>query len=872
MEHLGQVVPFISIEALCRCTSTVFLTIFVLFWFASKFLPTNFKTTAMALSLTSGVSNFFATLVFSQNVAFNEDEAQFISNTKWTEWMLTIPLIVLVFGVAFQLTQRRIFVCMISQFLMVFLGYISEQSNVFCFKLVLFLLCIFLRLSAVILFCIIYWNFVSKLNAQCDRLMVLLNICFLCAWVLLPISWVLKFVGFFSLKYHLLCSLFLDTISKLCCLGLSSLLHYHVYTTKQQHGVGTTVKQNKIQTQFLRFMYHELRNPFNTLMLGLDVLEDENQDPECATILSTLKKSAQQMNRVINDAADLSENQGTLELFTQPTDISLLLNSVLQDFETSATDKALTIRSHISNEIAGLFLLDQPKVVKMFRTIISNAIKFSPPCTTVDLFLQVEHIDLKTSKISFSVKDCGPGISEELGDKIFQPFSVVRPGDFIEDFGRGSGLSLCTAKILADLMNADITFSSQKNEGSTFSIFLICERCSTEINKPAGGFSCSQLRMLTSWNQSKYTQENVQSQKYIQDPLEVPISQSLSQAAEGDFTVDRKSTRKSTNTTPKEIEPCLSHTSVLKIGSMQQCNVQDEVLEDKTSQMLHCCSKRTLSSGSAKNSNGNSLGVSGEFSACKQSTELLSTHSQNKIWATESLQIDAALAPKDNLNDRSFFPKSGLKKLQGMQKPTPTRAECWLKEENSKKRGKVFPISSTSPRAMMESFSPPAISPRAMMPRTFCPSPQGTAASKSSFSLPEDQSYEQKFTISDSLEREPALRVPYTQGHVPTTYLSTANNSFVGNLSEEALFHQTQQSYCVEQDDGTPQILIVDDIKFNVKLTSMILKKAGYTCDLAFDGLQAVEMAKKKTVPAYSYGQYYARHVWSRSSKANSYL
>jgi len=41
-------------------------------------------------------------------------------------------------------------------------------------------------------------------------------------------------------------------------------------------------------------------------------------------------------------------------------------------------------------------------------------------------------------------------------------------------------------------------------------------------------------------------------------------------------------------------------------------------------------------------------------------------------------------------------------------------------------------------------------------------------------------------------------------------------------------------------------ILVVDDIKSNVKLACMILEKAGYTCDTAYNGFDAVEMAKKK--------------------------
>ncbi len=80
-------------------------------------------------------------------------------------------------------------------------------------------------------------------------------------------------------------------------------------------------------------------------------------------------------------------------------------------------------------------------------------------------------ISIKTSysdtSIIISVKDSGPGISEELEERIFDPFFTTKP----EGIGTGLGLSI-SKEIISEKHNGDLYVRSVKGEGATFIIEL----------------------------------------------------------------------------------------------------------------------------------------------------------------------------------------------------------------------------------------------------------------------------------------------------------------------------------------------------------------------------------------------------------------
>ncbi|MFM9984619.1 MAG: ATP-binding protein, partial [Flavobacteriales bacterium] len=106
-------------------------------------------------------------------------------------------------------------------------------------------------------------------------------------------------------------------------------------------------------------------------------------------------------------------------------------------------------------------LLDKEKVEKIINNFLSNALKFSPLGSTVDLRVEAQGQDLL-----FKVKDSGPGIHPKDLPSIFDRFFQSKQPDAIIQGGTGIGLSLC--KELAELLQGKVWVESELGAGSTF--------------------------------------------------------------------------------------------------------------------------------------------------------------------------------------------------------------------------------------------------------------------------------------------------------------------------------------------------------------------------------------------------------------------
>jgi signal transduction histidine kinase len=109
--------------------------------------------------------------------------------------------------------------------------------------------------------------------------------------------------------------------------------------------------------------------------------------------------------------------------------------------------------------------LDRAKMEQVLNNLISNAIKYSPSDTTVDVRLYREH-----GKAVLSVRDRGQGIPEDELDALFEPFATTSVQGTAGE--RSTGLGLVIAKRIVEGHGGEIEVESEVGEGSNFVVTL----------------------------------------------------------------------------------------------------------------------------------------------------------------------------------------------------------------------------------------------------------------------------------------------------------------------------------------------------------------------------------------------------------------
>jgi DNA-binding response OmpR family regulator len=108
---------------------------------------------------------------------------------------------------------------------------------------------------------------------------------------------------------------------------------------------------------------------------------------------------------------------------------------------------------------------DSDRLAQVLTNLISNACKFSPAQSSVDIAVSAE-----AERIRVGVIDHGPGISDTFRKRIFQKFSQEDSSDMREKGGTGLGLSI--SKAIVEGLGGAIGFDTEVGKGSTFYLYL----------------------------------------------------------------------------------------------------------------------------------------------------------------------------------------------------------------------------------------------------------------------------------------------------------------------------------------------------------------------------------------------------------------
>ncbi|HYA59265.1 MAG TPA: PAS domain S-box protein, partial [Burkholderiaceae bacterium] len=223
---------------------------------------------------------------------------------------------------------------------------------------------------------------------------------------------------------------------------------------------------DRLKTDFLSTMSHEMRTPLNGVIGMTDLLLDTSLDTEQVEFVRIIKTSADTLVSTINDILDFSKIEaGRLELETTDFSLRQLVESTIDVLANRASEKKLTLASFVESSLPDHFVGDPLRIRQVLLNFLANAVKFSDEGQIV-LSAQADQRDSVCATVRLSVRDDGIGISEQAMSRLFEPFSQADSSTTRKYGGTGLGLAIC--RRLVEAMGGKIGVESTPGHGSTF--------------------------------------------------------------------------------------------------------------------------------------------------------------------------------------------------------------------------------------------------------------------------------------------------------------------------------------------------------------------------------------------------------------------
>jgi|GEM_PF-3247390 len=225
------------------------------------------------------------------------------------------------------------------------------------------------------------------------------------------------------------------------------------------------------KTAFLSNMSHELRTPLNAIIGFSDFItcDPEMNYNEIYPCIKTIKSSGTHLLEVLDDVLEYARlDNNEVKLTITKCDLSILINALHMQFKDSIAEKNNTFEV-IAPIGFPIVEADYDKVYLILRNLLSNANKFTQN-GVLSIDVSYTNKQYEDGCLILKVSDTGIGISAAQIDKIFSAFNQADNSNTRQYGGTGLGLSI--TKKLVQIMQGNITVSSDQNQGTVFVIQL----------------------------------------------------------------------------------------------------------------------------------------------------------------------------------------------------------------------------------------------------------------------------------------------------------------------------------------------------------------------------------------------------------------
>ena len=229
----------------------------------------------------------------------------------------------------------------------------------------------------------------------------------------------------------------------------------------------------RMKDEFISTVSHELRTPLTSLRASLGLIQSgalAKRPEKQQQMVEMAIGNCDRLTRLVNDILDFDgAEKRRLPLNREPVEAIDLLRRAADVAHGAATQARMEFR--IDAKASPVFA-DSERVMRVLNELVTNAIKFSPPGTIIQLSAQdvagsgPDGSASGTREVCFIVADEGRGIAPEKLERIFEPFHQGDASDSRALGGTGLGLALCRS--IVEQHGGRIWAESELRNGSRF--------------------------------------------------------------------------------------------------------------------------------------------------------------------------------------------------------------------------------------------------------------------------------------------------------------------------------------------------------------------------------------------------------------------
>jgi signal transduction histidine kinase len=216
--------------------------------------------------------------------------------------------------------------------------------------------------------------------------------------------------------------------------------------------------------EFSAMITHELKTPLVSIIgYGSMLLNGKLGElkPRQKEKLQIMYNNAERLTTLIQDILDVQKLElGEMHLTIKRSSAKNIITESINSLKPQAEAKVIKLENNLTQDL--LVNCDPSRIIQVLSNLISNAIKFSPINSMIDI-----KANLDTKFVIFSVKDKGAGIPKDKQAKIFNKFYQVDTSLTRKAGGTGLGLVIC--KGIVEAHEGKIWFESEAEKGSIFS-------------------------------------------------------------------------------------------------------------------------------------------------------------------------------------------------------------------------------------------------------------------------------------------------------------------------------------------------------------------------------------------------------------------